>query len=113
MSIAFSIFKTNIAPTQDYFSYLIDIHKSKPTTYSLLYIFLGKTPAEWLRGSLLRALASHKQAKMPMNSPAVLKIVYPSVDNVMTGYFGHESGGCLPYSKTTNEKQKWLQQHMQ
>lgn len=50
---------------------------------------------------------------MPMNSNVTLNIVYPSVDNVMTGYFGHESGGCLPYSKATNEKQKWLQQYMQ
>lgn len=48
-----------------------------------------------------------------MNSNAVLSLVYPSVDNVMTGYFGPESGGCLPYSKATNEKQKWLQQYMQ
>lgn len=74
---------------------------------------VGKTPAAWLRGSLLRALASHKQAPMPSNSNAIFNIVYPCVDNVMTGYFGHESGGCLPYSKTTNEKQKWLQEYMQ
>lgn len=75
--------------------------------------FVGKAPADWLRGSLLRALASHKQASMPMNSNAVLSLVYPSVDNVMTGYFGPQSGGCLPYSKATNEKQKWLHQYMQ
>lgn len=72
----------------------------------------GKTPAEWLRGSVLRALASHMQSPKPMNSSVTLNIVYPSVDNVMTGYFGPESGGCLPYSKATNEKQKWLQQYM-
>ncbi|KAG5897164.1 hypothetical protein JTB14_020893 [Gonioctena quinquepunctata] len=72
---------------------------------------MGKTPAEWLRGSVLRALASHTKSPKPMNSNCTLSIVYPSVDNVMTGYFGHESGGCLPYSKATNEKQKWLQDY--
>ncbi|XP_057651302.1 probable tyrosyl-DNA phosphodiesterase [Diorhabda carinulata] len=73
---------------------------------------MGKNPADWLRGSILRCLASYKGSKKPMNSNASISIVYPSVDNVMNGYFGHESGGCLPYSKTTNEKQKWLQDYM-
>nr|XP_023029940.1 probable tyrosyl-DNA phosphodiesterase [Leptinotarsa decemlineata] len=73
---------------------------------------MGKSPAEWLRGSVLRALASHTKSPMPMNSNCTLSIIYPSVDNVMTGYFGHESGGCLPYSKATNEKQRWLQKYL-
>ncbi|XP_018573355.1 probable tyrosyl-DNA phosphodiesterase isoform X2 [Anoplophora glabripennis] len=73
---------------------------------------MGKSPAEWLRGTLLRSLASHTKGPLPMNSNATLSIVYPSVDNVMTGYYGHESGGCLPYSKATNEKQRWLQEYM-
>lgn len=74
---------------------------------------MGKNPAEWLRGSLLRSLSSHKNGPMPMNSNATLSIVYPSVDNVMKGYFGPESGGCLPYSKAVNEKQRWFQDYMQ
>ncbi|KAJ8974570.1 hypothetical protein NQ317_018083 [Molorchus minor] len=49
---------------------------------------------------------------MPMNSNATLSIIYPSVDNVMKGYFGPESGGCLPYSKAANEKQRWLQEYL-
>lgn len=74
---------------------------------------MGKTAAEWLRGNLLRSLASHKQGPLPSNSQATLSLVYPSVDNVAHGYFGLESGGCLPYSKATNEKQRWLQTYMQ
>ncbi|CAH1106198.1 unnamed protein product [Psylliodes chrysocephalus] len=73
---------------------------------------LGKKPADWLRGSVLRCLASHKGCSKPMNSSASISLVYPSVDNVMTGYLGPESGGCLPYSKATNEKQKWLQEYL-
>ncbi|XP_076274213.1 tyrosyl-DNA phosphodiesterase glaikit isoform X2 [Rhynchophorus ferrugineus] len=73
---------------------------------------MGKTPADWLRGNLLRSLASHKQSPLPSNSQATISIVYPSVDNVANGYFGLKSGGCLPYSKATNDKQKWLQNYM-
>uniref|UniRef100_A0AAR5QH68 PBZ-type domain-containing protein n=1 Tax=Dendroctonus ponderosae TaxID=77166 RepID=A0AAR5QH68_DENPD len=73
---------------------------------------IGKTAAEWLRGSLLRSLASHKQSPLPGNSQATISLVYPSVSNVAHGYFGLESGGCLPYSKATNEKQRWLQTYM-
>lgn len=74
---------------------------------------MGKTAAEWLRGALLRSLASHKQSPLPRNSQATISLVYPSVSNVAHGYFGLESGGCLPYSKATNEKQRWLQTYMQ
>lgn len=74
---------------------------------------MGKTPGEWLRGCVLRSLASHTQAPLPTNSQASLSLVYPSVNNVAHGYFGLESGGCLPYSKTTNERQRWLQTYMQ
>ncbi|XP_060531183.1 probable tyrosyl-DNA phosphodiesterase isoform X2 [Cylas formicarius] len=73
---------------------------------------LGKTPAEWLRGSILRSLASHKQGALPNSSNATLNVIYPSVENVANGYFGLESGGCLPYSKATNEKQKWLHNYL-
>lgn len=74
---------------------------------------LGKSPAEWLRSTLLRSLAGHKQTQLVSNSNATLSVIFPTVDNVMNGYFGPESGGCLPYSKQTNEKQRWLQSYLQ
>ncbi|EFA13677.2 probable tyrosyl-DNA phosphodiesterase isoform X1 [Tribolium castaneum] len=73
---------------------------------------MGKSPAEWLRSTLLRSLSGHKQTQLVSNSNATLSIIFPSVDNVMNGYFGAESGGCLPYSKQTNEKQRWLQSYL-
>nr|CAH7733886.1 unnamed protein product [Callosobruchus chinensis] len=73
---------------------------------------LGKDPSQWLRGSVLRSLSSHTGCPMPLTPNATLSMVYPSVDNVMTGYYGPESGGCLPYSKATNEKQRWLQDYL-
>lgn len=74
---------------------------------------MGKSPSEWLRGTLLRSLSGHKQTQLVSNSNATLNIIFPTVDNVMKGYFGPESGGCLPYSKQTNEKQRWLQSYLQ
>lgn len=74
---------------------------------------LGQTPAAWLRGGMLRSLASHKKHKLPMNSNAKLSIIFPSKKNVMNSYKGTDGGGCLPYSKTTHEKQKWLETYLQ
>lgn len=74
---------------------------------------LGKTPGEWLRSVLLRSLASHKDCPTPSNSSATLSVVFPSRENVMNSYYGEEGGGCLPYSKANNEKQKWLKDYLQ
>lgn len=74
---------------------------------------LGKAAGEWLRRVLLRTLATHKQGQPTANSPATLSVVYPTVDNVMTSYFGAEGGGCLPYAKNIHEKQLWLKDYLQ
>jgi tyrosyl-DNA phosphodiesterase-1 len=74
---------------------------------------LGKSPADWLRGTLLRSLSGHKNTQLVSNSNATLNVIFPTVENVMNGYFGPESGGCLPYSKQTNEKQRWFQTYLQ
>lgn len=73
----------------------------------------GKNAGEWLRRFLLRSLASHQKGPLPGNSPATLNIIYPSVANVLSSYYGPEGGGCLPYSKAINEKQPWLKDYLQ
>lgn len=73
---------------------------------------LGKTPAEWLRSVMLRTLATHKQGQATANSQATINVIYPTVENVMTSYFGAEGGGCLPYAKNIHEKQKWLKDYL-
>ncbi|KAK9876580.1 hypothetical protein WA026_013960 [Henosepilachna vigintioctopunctata] len=73
---------------------------------------LGKAPGDWLRSTFLRSLAVHKNASLTTNPNATLNFVYPTVDNVMTGHFGPESGGCLPYDKKVNEKQRWFQDYL-
>lgn len=74
---------------------------------------LGKDAGQWLRMVLLRSLASHQKAPLPGNSQATLNIIYPSVANVLSSYYGPDGGGCLPYSKAINEKQLWLKNYLQ
>lgn len=74
---------------------------------------LGQNPANWLRSGMLRSLASHKKHKLPLNSNAKFSIIFPSLKNVLNSYKGPDGGGCLPYSKSTHEKQKWLESYLQ
>jgi len=73
---------------------------------------MGKVPGEWLRGTLLRSLASHKDCRLPANSNAAISVIYPTKDNVLNSYYGPMGGGCLPYSKAAHEKQKWLKDYL-
>ncbi|XP_031342097.1 probable tyrosyl-DNA phosphodiesterase isoform X2 [Photinus pyralis] len=73
---------------------------------------LGKAPGDWLRSTLLRSLASHKDCKLPSNSNATISVVYPTQNNVLGSYYGPLGGGCLPYSKSAHEKQKWLKDYL-
>lgn len=68
---------------------------------------LGATPAAWLRGGLLRSLASHAGHPLPASSDAKFSVIFPSKQDVLNSYHGANGGGCLPYSKATHEKQKW------
>lgn len=73
---------------------------------------LGTTPAAWLRGGLLRSLASHVSQPLPANSDVRISVVFPTEKNVHNSYHGKDGGGCLPYSRTTHEKQKWLESYL-
>lgn len=61
---------------------------------------------------MLRSLASHKRSKLPANSQAHLNVVFPSKRNVLSSYHGENGGGCLPYSRSVHEKQKWLETYL-
>lgn len=41
-----------------------------------------------------------------------VKLIYPSLNNVMNSHDGVMGGGCLPYSKSANEKQPWLHEYL-
>ncbi|XP_049825811.1 probable tyrosyl-DNA phosphodiesterase isoform X2 [Aethina tumida] len=74
---------------------------------------MGESPAKWLHGQILRCLASHSESPSS-NSPNVnLFIIFPTINNVMKGYYGSRSGGCLPYSKAIHREQWWLQDYIQ
>lgn len=72
----------------------------------------GKSAGDWLRPVLLRALASHKNSVLPATPKATLSLIYPTVKNVLGSHFGPQGGGCLPYGKSVNDKQKWLKEYL-
>jgi tyrosyl-DNA phosphodiesterase 1 len=41
-----------------------------------------------------------------------VKLVYPSLNNVLNSHDGINGGGCLPYTSKTHEKQLWLKDHL-
>ncbi|CAG9820172.1 unnamed protein product [Phaedon cochleariae] len=67
---------------------------------------------EWLRRAFLGCMASHTKSRMPASATVGFSVVYPTVDNVLSGYFGKAGGGCLGYEKDLHENQKWFQKYM-
>jgi len=73
---------------------------------------LGKTPD----GSFLEELGITLNAchgRIGAHKPTKINFVYPTIDNVINGYGGPVySSGCLPYVRSTHEKQPWLEDFM-
>ncbi|XP_014248048.1 probable tyrosyl-DNA phosphodiesterase [Cimex lectularius] len=71
---------------------------------------LGPNPDSWLLGDMLTTLTSGK--KDGLYQRPSLKFVYPSYNNIINSYEGILGGGCLPYSKKTQDKQPWVTSFM-
>jgi len=73
---------------------------------------LGKS----YEGSFLEELAISLNACCGQSlgqKPLEVNFVYPTVDNVIASYGGAAYGcGCLPYGKSTHDKQRWFEDHM-
>jgi tyrosyl-DNA phosphodiesterase-1 len=68
---------------------------------------LGPNENAWLCGEFKSCLSScKKENKIQVNPPIC---VYPTIENVLKSYEGLMAGGSLPYSDTTHEKQKYLE----
>ena len=65
-----------------------------------------------LEGSFVMELAASFNATTSRSFkklPKVVRVVYPTKENVFNSYGGPlYGGGCLPYSQRTSEKQPWL-----
>ncbi|KAK7075083.1 tyrosyl-DNA phosphodiesterase 1 [Halocaridina rubra] len=69
---------------------------------------LGKDARSWLSGELGLSLTG--AAGMCTSLP-LMKVVYPSEEDIRTSSQGWCGGSCLPYSSETHAKQEWLMQH--
>uniref|UniRef100_A0A1B0FC16 PBZ-type domain-containing protein n=1 Tax=Glossina morsitans morsitans TaxID=37546 RepID=A0A1B0FC16_GLOMM len=72
---------------------------------------LGANIQAWVQHDFLNSL---RQDCMPLGVRQfpVFKMIYPSFGNVSRSHDGMLGGGCLPYSKSTNDKQPWLKLHL-
>lgn len=71
----------------------------------------GSNASQWLLGEFARSFRCDSQPQGLRQVPRV-KIVYPSLNNVLGSHDGLLGGGCLPYSSVIHCKQPWLTAHL-
>ena len=72
---------------------------------------LGNSSSAYLAGEIA---ASFRKDSAPVGIrrlPSV-KLIYPSLNNVISSHDGMAGGGCLPYNGQTHDKQRWLNDHL-
>lgn len=71
---------------------------------------LGATENAWIS----EILNSMKKDSSPLGVRRIpeFNMIYPSFGNVLGSHDGILGGGCLPYTKETNQKQPWLQKYL-
>ncbi|XP_055370935.1 probable tyrosyl-DNA phosphodiesterase isoform X2 [Condylostylus longicornis] len=72
---------------------------------------LGPNVQTWVEKDFINSL---RKDSTPLGIRRVpqFKFIYPSYGNVKNSHDDLLGGGCLPYSKTTNDKQPWLKNHL-
>lgn len=72
---------------------------------------LGPNANSWL-WSEIAASFRRDSAPVGLRRLPQTKLVYPSLNNVLSSHDGIAGGGCLPYDGRTHEKQTWLKQYL-
>ncbi|CAK1550214.1 unnamed protein product [Leptosia nina] len=72
----------------------------------------GKEPKLWLTGDFLHNFTKIKDQSQMLSTPAPLRLIYPSLENVRQSHDGLLGGGCLPYAASAHAKQPWLNQFL-
>ena len=72
---------------------------------------LGPSPNAYITGEIA---SSFKRDSAPVGLRRVpnVKLIYPSLNNVLSSHDGMAGGGCLPYDGKTHEKQLWLNEYL-
>ncbi|CAH2062465.1 unnamed protein product, partial [Iphiclides podalirius] len=72
----------------------------------------GKEPKLWLTGDFLHNFTKIKDQPQMLSTPAELKLIYPSLENVKMSHDDLLGGGCLPYSAEVHSRQTWLNDYL-
>ncbi|KAG5672258.1 hypothetical protein PVAND_002399 [Polypedilum vanderplanki] len=72
---------------------------------------LGPNPQSYLLGEIAN---SFKKDSAPVGIRRVppVKVVYPSLNNVLDSHDGIMGGGCLPFASSSYEKELWLKDYL-
>lgn len=77
---------------------------------------LGGDSSKWLCAEWLRSLACCKGDKfipgLGKTNNSLLKLIYPTIQNVRDSLEGYSAGGSLPYSVQLAMKQRYLKEHL-
>ncbi|XP_030383051.1 probable tyrosyl-DNA phosphodiesterase isoform X1 [Scaptodrosophila lebanonensis] len=74
---------------------------------------LGANVQTWIQQDVLNSLRKDSSPLGRLRQLPPFKMIYPSFGNVASSHDGMLGGGCLPYSKNTNDKQPWLKSYLQ
>ncbi|XP_073834571.1 tyrosyl-DNA phosphodiesterase glaikit isoform X1 [Musca autumnalis] len=72
---------------------------------------LGANVQTWIQNDFLNSLRRDCKPLGIRTFPQ-FKMIYPSYSNVSGSHDGMLGGGCLPYSRSTNDKQPWLKSYL-
>lgn len=72
---------------------------------------LGSNSAAYLCGEIAN---SFKRDSAPVGIRRLpnVKVIYPSLNNVLSSHDEIQGGGCLPYNGAAHDKQRWLNEHL-
>ena len=72
---------------------------------------LGPTPQSFLQGEIANSFR-RDTAPMGIRKVPTVKLIYPSLNNVLNSHDGIAGGGCLPFDSKAYEKELWLKDYL-
>lgn len=73
--------------------------------------YLGPNIESWVQQDFINSMRKDC-SKLGIRQFPPFKMIYPSLSNVKNSHDNLIGGGCLPYSKATNDRQLWLQDYL-
>ncbi|EDW12999.1 probable tyrosyl-DNA phosphodiesterase [Drosophila mojavensis] len=73
---------------------------------------LGANVQAWIEQDILSNFRKDSSPIGRLSQLPPFKMIYPSFGNVSRSHDGMLGGGCLPYGKSTNDKQPWLKNYL-